>query len=81
MLAERADEQLVEVEDNVPASTLPQSPPAPPATVNLSADDEAGLDLAYQLLIELGLRRLARLAKAALQGEEEVGQDTMEETT
>jgi hypothetical protein len=79
VLAERADEQLVE--DNVPASTLPQSPPAPPATVNLSADDVACLDLAYQLLIELGLRRRARLAKAALQGEVEVGQDAIEERT
>jgi hypothetical protein len=44
-------------------------------------DDEARLDLAYQVLIELGLRRRARLAKAALQGEEEVGQDAIEERT
>jgi hypothetical protein len=79
VLAERADEQLVQ--DNVPSSTLPQPPPASPATVNLFADDVACLDLAYQLLIELGLRCRACLAKAALQGEEEVGQDAIEERT
>jgi hypothetical protein len=49
--------------------------------IDLSADDQAHLDLAYQLLSELGLRRRARLAKAALQHEEEVGQCAIEERT
>jgi hypothetical protein len=49
VLAERADERLVE--GNVPAGTLPQPPPVPPAMVILSVDDEACLDLAYQLRI------------------------------
>jgi hypothetical protein len=44
-----------------------------PPQIDLSANDQARLDLAYELLIELGLRRRARLTKAALQGEEEVG--------
>jgi hypothetical protein len=79
MLAARADEQLVE--DDVPASTWPQPPSAPLATITLSAHDEARLDLPYQLLIDLGLLRRARLAKAALQGEEEVGKDAIWERT
>jgi hypothetical protein len=42
-------------------------------------DHEARLDQAYQLLVEVGLRRRTRVAKAALQGEDEVGQDATEE--
>jgi hypothetical protein len=43
------------------------------------ADDTKRLDLAYELLVELGLRRRARLAKAALQSEEEVSPRAIEE--
>jgi hypothetical protein len=64
VLAQLADEQLVE--DDVPARTWPRPPSAPLATVTLSAHDKARLDLPYQWLIELGLRRRVRHAKAAL---------------
>ena len=81
VLVEQVDEHLVPVEDDVLASRPPHPPATPPAAIHLSADDEARLDLAYQALVELGLRRRARLAKAPLQGEEEVGQRAIEERT